>query len=60
MILQIFLGFVVSPIYRIVKGVQTKDNNVLIAGIVIIFISPIFWIIDFITILLSNEISILA
>lgn len=59
-IIQIIFGWPVSAIYRIVKGLEKKDNTVLIVGILCIFFGFIFWIIDLITTILSNEISVLA
>ena len=59
-ILQIFLGWPIGAIYRIVKGVQTKDNTVLIAGILAIPLGIIFWVIDLVTTIINNEISVLA
>lgn len=59
-ILQLFLGWPISAIYRIAKGIETKNNTVLLVGILCIFFGAIFWIIDLITMIVSKEISVLA
>lgn len=58
-ILQLFLGWPISVIYRIVKGLETNNTTTLIVGIVTIFI-PILWVVDLITIIISNDITVLA
>lgn len=59
-ILQLILGWPISAIYRIVKGLDKKDSTVLLVGILCIFFGFIFWIIDLVTTIISNEISVLA
>lgn len=59
-VLQIFLGWPISALYRIFKGVETKNNTVLLVGILSIFFGFIFWVVDLVTTILSNEISVLA
>ncbi len=59
-LLQLFLGWPIGAIYRIIKGAETKNTTVLLAGIAGIFLGFIFWIVDLFTTLLSNEISFLA
>lgn len=58
-ILQLVLGWPISAIYRIVKGLDTNNSTVLVVGIVTIFF-PILWIVDLVTIILSNQITVLA
>lgn len=58
LILQIFFGYIISPAYRIIKGIEKGDAMLIIFGIIALI--PIFWLIDIITIILTNRISILA
>ncbi len=63
LILQFFFGWLISGVYRIVKGVQTNNIVTIIVGIVALISgigNVIFWVVDFITILLSNKITVLA
>lgn len=60
LVLQFFFGWPIAVIYRIAKGIESSDTKVLIFGILAIPFGVIFWIIDFITTILSNEISVLA
>lgn len=59
-LIQLILGWPVGAIYRIVKGVQTNNSTVLIAGILAIPFGFIFWVVDLITTVLSNRISVFA
>lgn len=59
-LLQLILGWPIGAIYRIVKGVETSNTKVLVFGILAIPFGFIFWIVDLVTTLLSNEISVLA
>ncbi|HAK05261.1 MAG TPA: hypothetical protein DCM23_00955 [Firmicutes bacterium] len=48
-------------IYRLIKGIDTKSNLLILAGIVWILLGwGILWIIDLITIILYKKITILA
>ncbi|MFA5692993.1 MAG: hypothetical protein WC907_05190 [Acholeplasmataceae bacterium] len=63
LILQFFFGWFISGLYRIVKGIQTGNMVTLIVGILALVTgvgNAIFWVIDFITILLSDRITVLA
>ena len=61
LILQLFFGYPIAVIYRIVKFVEKGNIITLITGIVLIFgFGAIAWVIDFITVLLSNKITVLA
>ena len=60
-ILQIFLGYLVSAIYRIIKYVETKNIVTLVVGILcFVGLGFIFWIIDLVTEIVSNKITVLA
>jgi hypothetical protein len=48
-------------IYRIAKGIDKKDNAILIAGIIWLLIGwPILWIVDMITIILFKKVTVFA
>ena len=61
-ILQLILGAIVGGIYRIIRYTETKNTTTLIVGILAIIppISFIFWVVDLITELTGNKISVLA
>ena len=61
-LLQIFLGALVGGIYRIVRFVETKNTVTLIAGILALVpgINFIAWIVDLVTEITSNRITVLA
>ena len=61
-ILQILLGAIVGGIYRILRYTETKNITTLVVGILAIIppISFIFWVIDLVTEITSNKISVLA
>lgn len=60
-LLQIFLGYPISAVYRIVRFLETKNILTLVIGILCFFgIGFIFWIIDLITEITSNKITVLA
>jgi hypothetical protein len=62
-ILQIFLGSLIGGIYRIVKFVETKNIVTLIVGILGLVTgigNLILWIVDLITVITSNKITVLA
>ena len=49
-------------IYRIAKGIDQNNMAILIAGIVWILIGwfPLFWLIDFITVLFKGKVTVFA
>ncbi|MFP4287061.1 MAG: hypothetical protein ACLFRI_05130 [Candidatus Izemoplasmataceae bacterium] len=56
-----FIDGLAWGIYRIAKGVETKDNLMLIAGIIWIFAgATVLWLLDLITIILYKRPTILA
>jgi uncharacterized membrane protein len=60
-ILQLFLGAFISPLYRIIRYFESKNILTLIVGIICCF-GPcvVFWWLDLITIILGNKISVFA
>lgn len=60
-LLQIFLGALISGVYRILRFVETKNIVTLIVGILcFVGLGFIFWVIDLITEITSNKITVLA
>ncbi len=61
-ILQLFLGAIVGAIYRILRYVETKNIVTLVVGILCFFppINVIAWIVDLVTEITSNKITVLA
>lgn len=60
-LLQLFLGAVVGGIYRILKFVETKNIVTLVVGILnFVGLGLVFWIIDLVTEIVSNKITVLA
>lgn len=61
LILQFFFGGFIAPVYRIIRFVETKNIVTLVVGIICCFgVGVVFWVIDFITELFSNKISVFA
>ena len=62
LVLQFFFGWFIAPAYRIVKFLEKGNKLTLIVGIVTIFppFDVIAWVVDFITELLSDKITVLA
>jgi hypothetical protein len=60
-LLQIFLGSLISGIYRILRFVETKNVVTLVAGVLcFVGLGFIFWIIDLVTEIVKNRITVLA
>lgn len=60
-LLQIFLGSLISGVYRILRFVETKNIVTLIVGVLcFVGLGFLFWVIDLITEITSNRISVLA
>ena len=55
-----FGGGLASGIFRILRYLETKNTVTLVVGIVSIFLFVIFGLIDLITELISNKVTILA
>ncbi|WP_026392131.1 hypothetical protein [Haploplasma modicum] len=58
LVLQIFLGYFVSIIYRIARLLEKPELGTVI-GLILSFFA-VFWIVDLITIILTGKITILA
>ena len=60
-LLQIFLGSLISGVYRILRYVETKNVVTLVVGILcFFFLGFIFWIIDLVTLITKDKITVLA
>lgn len=61
-ILQLLLGSIVGGVYRILRYLETKNTATLVVGILALIppISFVFWIIDLVTEITSNKITVLA
>lgn len=62
-LIQIFLGGIVGGIYRILKFLETKNIITLVAGILCLVTGIgnfIAWVVDLITEITSNRITVLA
>lgn len=62
-LIQLLLGAVVGGVYRIVRYFETKNIVTLIVGILVTFTglgNAIAWIVDLITEIASNRITVLA
>lgn len=61
-LLQLILGAIVGGIYRIIRYTETKNTTTLIVGVLAIIppISFVFWVLDLVTEITSNQITVLA
>ena len=61
-IIQIFLGAIVGGVYRIIRFLETKNIVTLVVGIICLVpgVSFIPWIVDIVTEVLYNRITVLA
>ena len=62
-LLQIFFGGVIGGVYRIIRYTETKNIVTLVAGILCLFTgigNGIAWVVDLVTEILSNRITVLA
>lgn len=60
-ILLFFVGGLISPIYRILRYLETKNTTTLVVGIVGLFcLGGILAIIDIVTEIIDNKIKVLA
>ena len=62
LLLQFFLGALVGGIFRILRYIETKNTTTLIVGVLALIppIDFIFWVVDFVTELLHNKITVCA
>ena len=62
-LLQIFLGAIVSGVYRVIRFLETKNIVTLVVGIVSLVTGGLFgilWVIDLVTEIFKNRITVLA
>lgn len=62
-LIQIFLGYIVSGLYRVIKFTETKNTVTLVVGLVGLVTGIgnfIVWIIDLFTTITENKITVLA
>ena len=62
-LLQLFLGAVVGGLYRVMRYLETKNTTTLVVGIISLFTSGVFgilWVIDLVTEITKNRITVLA
>ena len=62
-LIQIFLGYAVGGIYRIIRFTETKNVVTLVVGLLTLFTgvgNGIAWVVDLITELTKNKICVLA
>lgn len=62
-LIQIFAGAIVGGVYRIVRYFETKNIVTLVVGLLVTFTGVgnfIAWIVDLVTTITKNEISVLA
>jgi hypothetical protein len=60
-LLQIFLGSLISGVYRILRYVETKNIVTLVVGILcFVGLGFVFWIVDLVTEITKGRITVLA
>ena len=62
-LLQLFLGSIIGGIYRIIRFLETKNIVTLVVGILVLVTGVgnfIAWIVDLVTEITSNRITVLA
>lgn len=60
-LLQIFLGSLISGVYRILRYVETKNIVTLVVGILcFVGLGFVFWIVDLVTEITKDRITVLA
>ena len=62
-LIQLFLGYIVSGVYRIIKFTETKNTLTLVVGLVGLLTGIgnfIVWLIDLITVITKDKITFLA
>ncbi len=59
LLIQIFLGWIASGVYRIIRWTETKNTTTLIVGILAIIPGPDFiaWIVDLVCLATSGKIT---
>ena len=60
-LVQVFLGYIISALYRIFKFLETKNVITLVIGILCFFgLGFVAWVVDLVTTIANNKISVLA
>lgn len=62
-LLQIFFGYIIGGVYRIVRFFESGNVITLVAGILVLVTgvgNAIAWVVDLVTEILSNKITVLA
>ena len=62
-LILVFLGWLVSPVYRILRYTETKNTTTLIIGVLAFFTGAFFGVlalIDIVTLITDNKISVLV
>ena len=62
-LIQLFLGAVVGGLYRVLRYLETKNTTTLVVGIISLVTGGVFgilWVIDLITEITKNRITVLA
>ena len=62
-LLQLFLGYIISGVYRIIRFTETKNVVTLVVGLLTLFTgvgNGIAWVVDLITEITKNKICVLA
>ena len=60
-LIQVFLGYIVSAVYRILKYLETSNIVTLVVGILCFFgLGFVFWVVDLVTTILNDKITVLA
>ncbi|VEU83216.1 hypothetical protein [Acholeplasma hippikon] len=63
LILQFFFGGIISGVYRIIKGATEGNVVVIVVGVLALVTgigNVIFWIVDFVTLLLHDKFTVLV
>ena len=60
-LIQLFLGYIVGVVYRILRYLETKNIVTLVAGLLgIVGLGFVFWVVDLVTEITSDRITFLA
>ena len=62
-LIQIFAGAIISGLYRVLRFLETKNMTTLIVGIISLVTGGLFgviWVIDLVTEIMKNRITVLA
>ena len=60
-LIQLFLGYPVGVVYRILRYLETKNLITLVAGLLgIVGLGLVFWVVDLVTEITSDRITFLA